>query len=1419
MGAPQMPARFPCWCKATYSWGGETKKDLGFIEGDLIEALNAGDGQWWVGRLRRDPRAIGSFPSNFVEILAETFQPAPNSRAASPLTSTSSIPQKSQGTFRKPFSAHQKMQSVGSLNGKKDGTPESDKEKPKPKSKFKPYSSMKTAQAPTSTLQKQKSGLVVATKPEPQPQIPQPPPRGGHSRRTSHAPSPQPSVRDRASASPTPTPMYGHQRPVSMYRAASPQPGYRAPSPQPMYRASSPQPMYRAASPQPMYRAASPQPMYRAASPQPMQRAASPQPMYRAASPQPMYRAASPQPYYRTPSPAPPGQHSPLPATYHDGSAYPQILPNARQLSQSTYQPQPQYGSRAPSPAPSFGYEPYNVPSPDPEEDEDGQDSSPPPPPPPAHRVAYQPSRAPSMAKYDRQDSYGADELTPAPPSPNGGGSRHVSHMTPSPLRDAMNDVMSSLQDMSMYQDSEASPSQEKPDRAPTPTNVWSPDEFELVRRKSRVQHRAQSSLGFNPDNRYAAEEDEQTSSIPSSRDGPPVLGNYVQRMERQLRHAPSNVSGVSDVPPQPPLKGSQNQQRPGSRSRPNTASSQSSADSSARSLHSSARHPNLKSRKSAYELGRQKLGRTYTTKTDVTNSTETSSATQSSTSTQLTSKSVMSGYSAGGFSATSAGSLARHKFGLGSQKSAHGRSKSAIDTRSLGDINSSARSMAASEASGGSGPSYHESHASYNQPVQTPVADWTKDPMESAGLLGGLGAPKAKKSGFFKKMIESAKTSARTGAASARSTVGDRSRSRSRTGSVSPSKSVIGAAGFAGGTASRPASAMGGGSPAKDTSMGGGSDWMQVRRDVNRSNSVSRRERDERAERAEMLDLPVVKPIDQLLELVEGDESLDGLPVPEPTDFNTPNLALVDKSTRFIQSLPPMVTVSALAQNYICRPHRSDVQRLRAIFTWVAERITWEEDFEGMIDTRRVIQAKRGCSQEIAMLVREMCTAVGLYAEEVHGYLKSPGEVLDLDMVARPNHWWNAIIVDGEWRIMDCSLANPTNPRRGAYSTASSQVAENWYFLARPMEICYTHIPLLPEQQHLVPPVDHETLIMLPCATPAYFRNGVELAEFNTSMQYLEQLEMAQFSINVPEDVECIAETEARAFAHDVDGDLFESGDIVKKRAFAQPEWISGRKRFTIKALLPGDEGQGVLKIYAGKRGLMHSIKDNPHPLALALPLSHTGQNPPYDFHLRHPTPHAQRHDLYVAQPQCARLTMNNTFVFCIRQHPSSLSRFTPDTWGAGSSNKTGGAGTLSRPVSPAAGAGTTAFPPRPGSAMSMVSATHSQTSTSDYGSQLGLPMTPAQQKPAKLAIQTPSQKILRLTRKQEHFSRGGGGGGGGTGGSGGLGAGGDADEGTGLTTSWETVIKIGERGTWRGLVLADRSARWCVFAEWECV
>jgi hypothetical protein len=674
-------------------------------------------------------------------------------------------------------------------------------------------------------------------------------------------------------------------------------------------------------------------------------------------------------------------------------------------------------------------------------------------------------------------------------------------------------------------------------------------------------------------------------------------------------------------------------------------------------------------------------------------------------------------------------------------------------------------------------GVTYHSSHAS-NAQAQRPISQAALHDDATAGL-GGLVQPKAPKRNIFKKIFESAKTGVASGRAGiAGATLG---------GIDSPKSSQMGLSLT---TASSPMTGIGNPHMARDAAkemgLGNGVDWVQVRRDVNRSNSLSRKERMDRRERCQMLDHPTLNPVDELYEGIEGDEGVDGNPVLDPVNYQAINLSQVDKNSRFVSGLPPMTTAITLATTYVCRPYRSDVQRLRAIFTWVAEKICWEEDFEGEIDSRQVIQSKRACAEEYAVLVMEMCSAIGIHCEIVRGYLKAPGDVPDLNMMPRSNHWWNAVIVDNEWRFMDCCLASPSNPRRGSYSSASSTSADFWYFLARPLEICWTHVPEHHDQQHIVPPVAHETLLSLPCTTPSFFRQGIEMVDYNTCMSRIEDLEMVHIKFNVPPDVEIAAEVEARAFSRDSDGDVFESGDTVRKRALAQAEWFNGVKRYTVKALLPGDEGHGLLKVYAGKRGLMHSIKDIPHPLAFSLPIIHTGENPPYDFVTRHPTPHAQRHDIYVVQPQCQRLALNNTFVFAIRQHPSSLS-----------------AGPQS-PLTPSSNPGATSPIPfaRPGSAMSMNASTSGTGSnpSSASGSVAG-------KKPAKLAIQTPGGKILRLMRKEDRKgisvgSRGG-----------------SNDEEVSDGGTWETIIKCSEKGTWRGLVLADRTARWCVFAEWTCV
>lgn len=841
-------------------------------------------------------------------------------------------------------------------------------------------------------------------------------------------------------------------------------------------------------------------------------------------------------------------------------------------------QPQTYLDYRAASPYSSHDLHDSAVPTPhDPDKDfgqeyeydDDEQDAaaSSPPPAPPPHRVMHQTSQPSSHydnTDFSVQQPMRLDTHTPL----------HSPGLTPSPLRDAMNDVISSLHDMSAT-------GQTPPPQLPAANDdPWSPEAFEqLTTRSNPSPNRAKSQYGsarsHGPGN--AGQHGDDLVSNPSttaSQMGPPQLSNYVQRMEHRLRHAKSAAADLSG-------RGDDSNDRL-SVEVPRTDLGRSFSQRQRAMLH----------RKSAYELSTSQpsaISRSYTTKTSAT----ASSSGWRSNATHSTNHTLSSVSSAGAVSATSAGSFARRKWGVGG--SIHQRRPlSALSSRSEVEPVEQLRIQPrpSRPASPISGPSYHSSHAS--QPLQTPVADWTSNPLETGGILGGLTAPKARKSGFFKKMIATAKVTARTGAANARSTISSSASSRPSSHTTSPSKRSVLPDGIT--SISSAQTSMLTSSAHRDMGLGGGSEWMQVRRDVNRSNSLSHNEQNERAERCQMLDLPVLDPVEGLLDQAEGNESLDGLPITDPTDFNTTSLALVDKSTRFISSLPAALTPAMLAQSYLCRQYRSDVQRLRAIFIWVAERIAWEEDMEGQPDSRRVLQTKRGCTAEIASLVHDLCAGVGLHAEVVRGYLKEPGESIDLELQARPNHWWNAVIVDGEWRIMDCALASPTNAKQSAYSAANTNVADTWWFLARPMEVCYTHVPLSPAQQHICPPISQDILMALPVACPPYFKHRIELTGYNTSALYLDNLDMAQVKLAVPEDVECVARVEARGFATDLDGDVFESGDIVTKSALAQPQWFGGRKVITVKAVLPGDEGHGVLKIYAGKRGLMVSGFSPPH-------------------------------------------------------------------------------------------------------------------------------------------------------------------------------------------------------------------------------
>ena len=475
---PPLPTRFPCWCRAVYSWGGESKRDLGFVEGDLIECLNAGDGSWWMGRLHRDRRAHGLFPSNFVKVLDDDFKPVTRTNSPMPVSrDPSPSPHKTQSVFRKPFQAY-----TATLPGMKSA-----QASPMPSRQ---NSTQKGVQTPS------RQGSHVQSTREPS--------RQNVYLQQSQIPSRQSSLRQNQQShhkrqnnyleGPQHSP--SRQNSGSAYRTCSPAPPVHSPSRQNSGR------QYRPYSPAP---------------------------------PMPSPSKTDPGPEYRPYSPVPSPQHSP-----------------SRQDSGHQYRPY--------SPAPPMHSQVSRQPSPIPYAN---GEESPPPPPPPPHRVAYHGvSRAPSP-QPPMNDRYPAISRgnSPAPPSPG--------HHTPSPLRDAMDDVMSSLQDMAMNHSNDMLTRQP----SPSPAAPWPPSGFDELRQATRSRNgdRPRTALGISTTSDYDYFSNPSLGNEPAQQyfdddeeEEPPVVSNYVQRMERRLSHMRREPQYVDQhdqangmgPPPAPPAKG-----------------------------------------------------------------------------------------------------------------------------------------------------------------------------------------------------------------------------------------------------------------------------------------------------------------------------------------------------------------------------------------------------------------------------------------------------------------------------------------------------------------------------------------------------------------------------------------------------------------------------------------------------------------------------------------------------------------------------------------------------------------------------------------------------------------------------------------------------------------------------------------------
>lgn len=156
----------------------------------------------------------------------------------------------------------------------------------------------------------------------------------------------------------------------------------------------------------------------------------------------------------------------------------------------------------------------------------------------------------------------------------------------------------------------------------------------------------------------------------------------------------------------------------------------------------------------------------------------------------------------------------------------------------------------------------------------------------------------------------------------------------------------------------------------------------------------------------------------------------------------------------------------------------RSEGERVRAIFLWIAGHIEYNTDvFHNLrrrngflfhpdpadtvlpgvsgaeLTARRVLRTGRATCDGYAKLFQLMCTETGIECEVINGY--SPCDLCSADQF-RTNHSWNAVRIDGEWKLLDVTWASGYIDMSDLYVPH----LDERYYLPPPAQFLSDHVP-----------------------------------------------------------------------------------------------------------------------------------------------------------------------------------------------------------------------------------------------------------------------------------------------------------------------------------------------------------------------
>lgn len=179
-----------------------------------------------------------------------------------------------------------------------------------------------------------------------------------------------------------------------------------------------------------------------------------------------------------------------------------------------------------------------------------------------------------------------------------------------------------------------------------------------------------------------------------------------------------------------------------------------------------------------------------------------------------------------------------------------------------------------------------------------------------------------------------------------------------------------------------------------------------------------------------------------------------------------------IDRQVKAVSAPTPDSLAKLLTQNL-----ETDEEKARAIYSWIAQNISYNtgifsrtgrqpalpvlrEDDDTAVNwssaiemtARRVLKKRTAICDGYAKLFHTLCHYAGIRSEIILGYARSGYG----DNRFRTNHSWNAVMINGNWQLVDVTWGS------GYVNSGSAFVKQpdDKYFLTPPEQFIYDHYP-----------------------------------------------------------------------------------------------------------------------------------------------------------------------------------------------------------------------------------------------------------------------------------------------------------------------------------------------------------------------